>query len=89
VRRAREAVRIPDRLEKPGIDTRVMSLEIERAFAQANPGLRPDTMAVGCGRRILQEVRICLDRDLRGFRSCAEVDHDGCRADQVTVPAVR
>jgi ribonuclease T2 len=46
-------------------------------------------MAVQCGRRIFQEVRICLDKDLRGFRACPEVDRDGCRAGVISVPAVR
>jgi ribonuclease T2 len=34
-------------------------------------------------------VRICLDRDLRGFRQCPEVDRDTCRAGEIAVPAVR
>jgi ribonuclease T2 len=89
VRRARELVRIPDRLEQPANDSKVLASDIERAFAQANPGLRPDTMAVECGRRVFQEIRICLDRDLRGFRSCPEVDRSGCRAGEINVPAAR
>ncbi|NBJ13292.1 ribonuclease T [Microvirga sp. SYSU G3D207] len=89
VRRARELVRIPDGFK--GLDSRsqVLPSEIERAFIDVNPGLRPDMIAVSCGRRILQEVRICLTRDLRGFRSCPEVDRDGCRAGAITVPAPR
>jgi ribonuclease T2 len=46
-------------------------------------------IALSCGRRILQEIRICLDKDLRGFRQCPEVDRNGCRAGEVTIPAVR
>ena len=53
-----------------------MPIEIERAFAEANPGLRPEMMAVSCGRRVFQEIRICLDRDLRNFRQCPEVDRE-------------
>ena len=89
VRRARDLVRIPESLQRLQADAKVMPAEVERAFAAANPGLRPDMMAVSCGRRILQEVRICLDRDLRGFRPCPEVDRNGCRAGEVTIPAVR
>lgn len=88
-RRARDLVRIPERLDKPVVDTRVFAQEIERAFIQVNPGLRPDMIAVECGRRIFQEVRICLDRDLRGFRSCPEVDRAGCRSNAIAVPAIR
>ena len=89
VREARERVRIPDRLQRPGASAKVLPLEIERAFAEVNPGLRPEMMAVACGRRVFQEIRICLDKDLRGFRQCPAVDRSGCRAGEITVPAVR
>jgi ribonuclease T2 len=36
-----------------------------------------------------QEIRICLNRDLRGFRACPEVDRDACRAGEIAVPAPR
>lgn len=88
-RQARDLVKIPESLDKPMSDARVLPLEVERAFLEINPGLRPDMIAVECGRRVLQEVRICLDRDLRGFRSCPQVDRDGCRAGEITVNAVR
>ena len=87
VRQARDLVRIPDGFNGSDSRSQVLPIEIERAFAQANPGLRPDMMAISCGRRIFQEIRICLDRDLRGFRPCPEVDRDGCRAAR-SVPAV-
>lgn len=88
-RRARDMVRIPDRLTQPETLTKALPMEVEQAFVQANPGLRPDMIAVQCGRRIFQEVRICLDKDLRGFRSCTEVDRDGCRGGEITIDAVR
>jgi ribonuclease T2 len=89
VRRARELVAIPDRLEGPATPVKVLAPEIERAFAQVNQGLRPDMMAVECGRRVFQGIRICLTKDLRGFRACPEVDRDGCRGGEITVNAVR
>lgn len=88
-RRARDLVRIPDALTQPTTISKALPLEIERAFVQINPGLRPDMIAVQCGRRILQEVRVCLDKDLRGFRACPEVDRDGCRSGEITVNPVR
>lgn len=89
VQRARDLVRIPDSFKALGDRSRVLPSEIERAFISVNPGLRPDMIAVSCGRRIFQEVRICLDKDLGGFRQCPEVDRDGCRAGEVAVPAIR
>jgi ribonuclease T2 len=82
-------VRIPDGFKSLDSRSKVLPSEIERAFMNANPGLRADMVSVSCGRRIFQEVRICLAKDLRGFRRCPEVDGDGCRAGEITVPAVR
>lgn len=89
VRRARDKVRIPEGIAAQKNDVKVMPAEIEKAFMDANPGLRSDMIAVACNRRILQEVRICMDRDLRNFRQCPEVDRSGCRAGELTIPVVR
>jgi ribonuclease T2 len=89
VRRSRALVRVPNELARPAASVKVLPFEIERAFMAANPGLRPDMMAVSCRRRIFDEIRICLDRDLTGFRSCPEVDQDDCRSGVVTVEGRR
>jgi ribonuclease T2 len=88
-RRARDAVRVPERFRSMASAQSVAPLEIERAFSEANPGLRPDMMAVVCRRGVLQEVRICFERDLRGFRRCPEVDRAGCGVGEVRVEAAR
>jgi ribonuclease T2 len=89
VRRARDKVTIPPEFAEARRDRDWTALEIERAFASANPGLRSDMMSVACRREILQEVRICLSRDLRNFRTCPQVDRSGCRARDITVKAPR
>ncbi|HVL73899.1 MAG TPA: ribonuclease T2 [Beijerinckiaceae bacterium] len=89
VRRARERVKVPPAFEGAAGDVRTTPLEVERAFAAANPGLRADMMAVACRRGVLQEVRVCLTRDLRAFRTCPEVDRSGCRFGDLAVPAPR
>ncbi len=43
---------------------------IEEAFLRDNPALRADQITVTCRDRHIQEVRICLTRDL-DFRDCA------------------
>ena len=88
-RRARDAVRIPERLQSATRDASMTPVDIERAFAEANPGLRPDMMAVACRRGVLQEVRICLERDLRGPRRCQEVDRSGCGFGEIRVGPAR
>ncbi|PZU94138.1 MAG: ribonuclease T [Chelatococcus sp.] len=89
VRRAREMVTVPPALARADRDQRWTAIDIERAFAAANPGLRADMMSVACRRDTLQEVRICFTKDLRGFRTCPEVDRSGCRAREISVPAPR
>lgn len=87
VGRARAMVTIPDplvALDGPGQTT---PQSLERAFTAVNPGLRADMMAVSCARGALQEVRICLDRDLRGFRSCPDVDRNACRFGPIRIDA--
>jgi ribonuclease T2 len=89
VRRAWERVSIPGRFRSMSREISMTPLEIERAFAEANPGLRPDMMAVACRRGVLQEVRICMDNDLRGFRRCPDVDRSGCGTGEVRLSPPR
>lgn len=89
VRRARDKIVIPPALAKAERDQSWTAIDLERAFAAANPGLRPDMMSVACRRGVLQEVKICFTRDLRNFRTCQQVDRSGCRARDFTVVAPR
>lgn len=89
VRRARDRVRVPERFERARAPQTVTPLEIERAFADFNPGLRPDTMAVVCRRGAIEEMRFCLDRDLLGFRSCPAVARAGCSTGALRMEAGR
>jgi ribonuclease T2 len=86
---ARDRIAIPERFRDVRAGQSVSPIDIERAFAAANPGLRPDMMAVACRRGALQEVRICLDRNLKGFVTCREVDRSGCRGGDLRVDPVR
>ncbi|MGV6876134.1 ribonuclease T2 family protein [Pseudochelatococcus sp. B33] len=85
--RARALVTVPQALQGLRTDRRVSPDAVEKAFIAANPGLRPDMIATACQRGRLQEVRICLERDLSGFRTCAEVDRNGCRDRNITIDA--
>lgn len=88
-RRAREKIVIPSALARPEREQNWTAIDLERAFVAANPGLRTDMMSVACQRGVLQEVRICLSKDLRNFQTCQEVDRSGCRTREITVPAPR
>jgi len=79
-------VRLPEGLRDASRGDRLAPKAIEAAFIAANPGLRADGIAVTCDRGLLDEVRICLTREL-GFRSCPEVDRKACRAGSLNLPA--
>ncbi len=88
VRKARAAVKIP--AEYVGLSTykTVSPEEVRAAFLNANPGMPQDAVAVQCDERRLNEVRICLTRQL-AFRSCEEVQRRSCRRDRLVMPPVR
>ncbi|TCM57653.1 ribonuclease T2 [Rhizobium sp. PP-F2F-G48] len=86
LRAARERVRIPSTLETADARRRMSPAAIEMAMAEANPGMSPQGVAVTCGDDRLDEIRICLTRDL-AFRACTEVDRGGCRARDLTIPS--
>lgn len=89
VRRARDAITIPDAFQQAHDDQTWTPLDIQRAFIAANPRLRPGMMAVQCNQGELEEVRICFSKDLRNFVSCPEVSRHFCYTQQITVPGMR
>jgi ribonuclease T2 len=66
--------------------------ELVSDFLEANPGLRPDMIAVQCGGtgNRLREVRICFGKG-GNFRSCGSNENQRrlCSADRLYVPPVR
>lgn len=89
VRTARDKVTIPEAMVGRDREGRTTPAAIERAFVEANPGLHQDMISVQCRRGALQEVRICLTRDLRGFTRCPEIDRRACRFGPIRVTAPR
>lgn len=88
VRKARATVKIPPEYVDLKQPLAVTPAAVEDAFIKANPGLSPTGMAVGCDRKRLTEIRICLTKDLK-FRDCPQVSRRSCRRDQVTMPPLR
>jgi ribonuclease T2 len=88
VRKARAVVKIPPQFMDLRSPLTVTPDEVEEAFVKANPGLTRDGIAVTCGGRRLDEVRICLSRDLQ-FRDCAETNRRSCTRDKLVMPPVR
>ncbi len=88
VRKARAVVKIPPQYLDLRAPLMVTPDEVEEAFVKANPGLTRDGIAVTCGGRRLDEVRICLSRELQ-FRDCGETNARSCRRDRLVMPPVR
>jgi ribonuclease T2 len=89
VRRAREAVTIPQPFQTANEQQSWVPFDIERAFIAANPHLKAGMVAVACRRGMLEEVRICFTKDLRDFQACPEVVHADCRVPNISVPPMR
>lgn len=87
-RAAAAAVAVPDLFEDLPRDLKLPPAVIEDAFIEANPGLGRDAITVTCRAGALQEVRICLTRDLAP-RDCAPDARQDCAARDVLMERVR
>jgi ribonuclease T2 len=88
-----EKVKVPEKFVDLHDDRMTISPgELTRDFLAANPGLRPDMIAVQCGGpgNRLREVRICFDK-AGAYRSCGSNENQRrlCSADRMYVPPVR
>lgn len=88
VRRARAAVKIPEAYLDVREPLTVTPDEVGEAFVKANPGMTRAGISVACDTRRLNEVRICLSRDLK-FHDCGSGIGRACRRDQLVMPPVR
>ncbi|HUB64564.1 MAG TPA: ribonuclease T2 [Methylocella sp.] len=88
VRRARAAIVIPAPFAAPKDEQTWTPVDIARAFIAANPRLRPGMLGIACTSGVLQEVRICLSKDLRDYHACPEISREGCHGGNVSVPPV-
>jgi ribonuclease T2 len=84
-RAARERLAVPPELASAGEPRDLSVSAIEAAFAAKNPGMTQDMIAVTCEGRLLEEIRICFDKELN-FRACPEVDSRACGRGTVLVP---
>ncbi|UWQ95384.1 ribonuclease T2 [Rhodobacteraceae bacterium M385] len=78
-RLAYESVQRPDILRRLDTEVRVPAAVIEEAFLEVNPQLGPDMLTVTCRANRIQEVRVCLTRELEPRVCGADVIRD-CRS---------
>ncbi|MBY4893742.1 ribonuclease T2 [Rhodobacteraceae bacterium N5(2021)] len=87
-RLAYESVERPDLLRRLTSEVRVAASVIEEAFLEVNPQLEPDMLTVTCRANRIQEVRICLTRELEPRTCGADVIRD-CRSPDALFSPIR
>jgi ribonuclease T2 len=85
-------IKIPQRFVGPTNNQMIDTRAVIGEFVGANPGLRPQMLAVSCGGpgNRLREIRICFSREGQ-FRECGTNENQTrlCSAPRVFVPPVR
>lgn len=87
-RQAYKSVVIPDVFKGLGRDVELPASVVEDAFIEANPKLARDQITVTCDRGMIEEVRVCLTRDLQPRQCGADVVQD-CTLTDAGMDAVR
>lgn len=87
VKQARGKLTIPQEYQSPRGAVRTSPQVIKAKFVSANQGLAEDMMTVVCSGRFLQEVDVCLTKDL-GFRACGRGVRESC-PDELIIQPVR
>jgi len=87
-RQAYDAVVRPEVLRRLDRPVKLPAHVIEEAFLAANPGLSADRITVTCKAGRIQEVRLCLTKDLAPRRCGADVIRD-CRMRDALFDPVR
>lgn len=77
-RRAYAGIRIPDVFRNLNRDVKLPASVVEEAFIEANPVLTHDMVTITCDGSRIDEVRICLTKDLTPRRCGTDVIRD-CR----------
>lgn len=88
LRKAYASVTIPPLFSKITKDLKLPASVIEGAFLERNPQLTRDQITVTCKSGMIQEVRICLTKDLEPRRCGADVIRD-CTLQNAELDALR
>mgnify|MGYP000515746514 CR=1 FL=1 len=85
-RSAYEAIERPVQLRQLDREVTLPARLIEEAFLEANPSLQADQVTITCKARRIQEVRVCLSKDLEPRRCGADVIRDCSQNDALFSP---
>lgn len=87
-RAAYNAVVRPPVFRKVKQDIKLPASVVEEAFLKANPGMEKDGVTVTCKNGYIQEVRICLSKDLEPVPCGRDVVRD-CTLDAALFTPIR
>lgn len=87
-RTAYEAVSRPQTLREIPREMSLPPKVVEAAFLEVNPNLQADGVTITCKGGYIQEVRICLSKDLEPRQCGADVVRD-CTLDTARMPMMR
>lgn len=85
-RHAYEGIARPEVFRKLNRAVKLPARVVEEAFLEANPGLAPDMLTITCKGGRIQEVRLCLSRDLEPVYCGADVVRDCAMQDALLEP---
>jgi ribonuclease T2 len=88
MRKAYGTVVIPPVFAKVSKNLTLPASVIETAFLESNPALSADQITITCAQGMIQEVRLCLTKDLQPRRCGDDVIKD-CRLKDAELNAVR
>jgi ribonuclease T2 len=86
--RAFSTLKIPKGFDAPKSSRSVSADQIIEEFVSINPGLEKQSITVSCSGNELQEVRLCVDKQLKPM-SCGKGVRTQCGRDTVEVRSVR
>ena len=86
MRRAYATIRVPELFRKITKRLTLPAKVVESAFLEANPSLSADQITITCDAGRIQEVRLCLSKDLQPRRCGTDVIRDCRMTDAVLEP---
>ncbi|MGB8338954.1 MAG: ribonuclease T2 [Burkholderiales bacterium] len=87
-RTARDSIAIPPEYQSPTDYVTTTPETLKKNILAINPQLKEDMIAVTCKDRNLQEVRICMNKDLLP-RACGANERRQCKSEALVLPPVR
>jgi ribonuclease T2 len=82
------SIKIPEAFEQPRDNLEMTAPQILSAFTAANPLLAADSITLRCSKGELDEVRICVDTELKP-KSCGRGVRTQCSKENVQIRAMR